>query len=75
MTKKYKLKCFGCGNLIESKKEAAKFRIASRPYCGECFASYCHSDEEIYYQEQFDKRFPTDQDYIDYKNIEKYGEC
>jgi len=73
MAKKYGLHCFSCGNLLYSKEEV--YRRDGKPYCGECLFNSSNSDRDRYEEEQFYKQFPTDQDYIDYKNIQKYGEC
>ena len=70
--KKYGLHCFRCGQLIYSKEDV--FRIDGKPYCGECAADFYSEDANRYHEEQFYKQFPTDQDYIDHKHRQKYGE-
>lgn len=72
--KKYSLHCFRCGQLIFSKEDAKRNRINGVPYCGECAADFYGQDQALFEEEQFYKEFPTDQDYIDYKHRQKYGE-
>lgn len=74
MAKKYKLHCFKCGQLLYSKEETKRNRIHGIPHCGECAANYYGQDQALFEEEQFYKRVPTDQSYIDYKNLQKYGE-
>jgi len=68
--KKYKLKCFGCGNQFFNKKEVERYE--GKPYCGECISNiYQNLAADDYYVE--DKR--SDQDKINEANIARYGEC
>ena len=69
MTKKYKLKCFGCGNQFYNKKEVERYE--GKPYCGECITNiYMNLAAADYYEE--DPR--SEQEIIDQANIAKYGE-
>ena len=69
MTKKYKLKCFGCGHQFYNKKEVERYE--GKPYCGECMFNIYSSLAERDYPE--DTR--SDQEKIDEANIARYGEC
>lgn len=79
MAKKYKLHCFGCGNLFYNKKEV--HRINGNPYCEGCWADYhtgiAESQAYEWEMKEWYKRHPN-QDYdqwqIDRANIRKYGE-
>ena len=64
MSKKYKLKCFGCGEPFYDKREV--YRKDGYPYCCECMSGF-----EGYYEE--DPR--SEQEIIDEANIARYGEC
>ena len=72
--KKYGLKCFGCGEPFYSKEDVYRCN-GNYPYCGECAANIYGAEQEIYEERKFFEQFPTEQDYIDYKNLQKYGEC
>ena len=70
MSKKYKLKCFGCGYQFKNKKEVERYE--KKPYCNECIANiYMNQAANDYYEE--DPR--SEQEIIDEANIARYGEC
>ena len=63
--KKYKLKCFSCGDQFNNKTEVYR-NYDKTPICGECLANDSYPYEE-------DPR--SDQERIDEANIARYGEC
>ncbi len=80
MAKKYKLHCFNCGVLFNSKKEV--HRVNGLPYCFECHGEYLcdqnYGEIHEYEMKRWHDEHPN-QDYdqyrIDQANIHKYGEC
>ena len=70
MSKKYRLKCFGCGFQFLDKRHVE--RHEGKPYCGECISNiYMNQAADDHYRE--DTR--SDQEKIDEANIARYGEC
>jgi len=63
--KRYKLKCFGCGNLFYSKEDVIRIGDDKKPYCGECVAGFSPPWEEDNYNEEEHRRDVY---------IRKYGE-
>lgn len=71
--KRYKLHCFRCGSEIYCKEDVYR-NSKGYPICGECMVCIAEADYNLVQEEEFYKQFPTDQDYIDYKHKQKYGE-
>lgn len=79
MAKKYKLHCFGCGNLFYDKIDV--YRIGGAPYCECCWADYhtsvAEQDAYDYEMKKWHDEHPGvdyEQYQIDQANIRKYGE-
>ena len=80
MAKKYKLHCFGCGNLFYDKKEV--HRRDGIPYCEMCYYDFLISQEEMDRYEWEMKKWRDEHPGVDYEqyqidqvNIARYGEC
>jgi len=79
MAKKYKLHCFGCGNLFYNKEEV--YRRDGMPYCEECYTYFLIDQEEMERYEWEMKKWHDDHPGVDYEqyqidqaNIARYGE-
>ncbi|QYW08113.1 Zn finger protein [Lokiarchaeota virus WyrdV1] len=79
MAKKYKLRCFNCGELFNEKTEV--HRVMGMPNCEACWVEYHTGIAELdaydYEMKKWHESHPN-QDYeqwqIDQANIRKYGE-
>ncbi len=62
LKKKYKLRCFSCGNLFKSKRDV--FRANGLPYCSDCMADQGSYDPNDYCPNEIDDERMRDEAYM-----------